>query len=77
MAKNAANEFVQIGRPYIGEMHEELKSAIERIHGAAHAKGKKVGIYCTSGAQAREYADKGFDMVSPLDNDTPPSADIL
>ncbi|KAF2869888.1 2,4-dihydroxyhept-2-ene-1,7-dioic acid aldolase-like protein [Massariosphaeria phaeospora] len=53
-----------IGRPILGEMHAELKSAIDRIKDAAHAEGKKVGIYCTSGEQAREFADKGFDMVS-------------
>ncbi|KAF2002927.1 Phosphoenolpyruvate/pyruvate domain-containing protein [Amniculicola lignicola CBS 123094] len=54
-----------IGHPILGDgMHEELKEAIERIKEAAHAEGKKVGIYCTSGEQAREYAEKGFDMVS-------------
>lgn len=53
-----------IGRPILGEMHEELKEAIEKIKEAAHAEGKKVGIYCTSGEQSREFAEKGFDMVS-------------
>ncbi|PSN73102.1 Phosphoenolpyruvate/pyruvate domain-containing protein [Corynespora cassiicola Philippines] len=53
-----------IGRPILGEMHEELKTAIHNIKEAAHAEGKKVGIYCTSGQQAREYAEKGFDMIS-------------
>lgn len=53
-----------IGRPILGEMHPELKDAIERIKDAAHAEGKKVGIYCTSGEQARMYAQGGFDMIS-------------
>lgn len=54
-----------IGRPIIdGKMHEELHAAIARIHEAAVKAGKRSGIYCTSGAQAREYADKGFNMVS-------------
>jgi 4-hydroxy-2-oxoheptanedioate aldolase len=52
-----------IGRPILGEMHQELKDAIERIKEAAHQEGKKVGIYCTSGEQAREYAERGFDMI--------------
>jgi 4-hydroxy-2-oxoheptanedioate aldolase len=45
-------------------MHEELKKAIDDIKEAAHAEGKKVGIYCTSGQQAKEYADKGHNMIS-------------
>lgn len=45
-------------------MHEELKQAITKIKEAAHAEGKKVGIYCTSGEQAKECADSGFDMIS-------------
>ncbi|KAF2131336.1 2,4-dihydroxyhept-2-ene-1,7-dioic acid aldolase-like protein, partial [Dothidotthia symphoricarpi CBS 119687] len=53
-----------IGRPVLGEMHQELKDAIEAIKEAAHAEGKKVGIYCTSGEQARMYAERGFDMIS-------------
>jgi 4-hydroxy-2-oxoheptanedioate aldolase len=54
-----------IGRPVTEEgMHEELKKAIDDIKEAAHAEGKKVGIYCTSGQQAKEYAEKGYDMIS-------------
>lgn len=54
-----------IGRPILeAEMHDELKSAIEKIKEAAHAEGKKVGIYCTSGEQARMFAGQGFDMIS-------------
>jgi len=55
-----------IGRPILGEMHQELKDAIERIKGAAHAEGKKVGIYCNGGEQARAYAERGFDFISIL-----------
>jgi len=54
-----------IGHPILdGTMHDELKDAILRIHKAAEANGKRTGIYCTSGEQGREYADKGFNMVS-------------
>ena len=54
-----------IGHPILtGKMAPELEDAIEKIKEAAHAEGKKVGIYCTGGEQAREMADKGFDMVS-------------
>ncbi|KAF2745216.1 Phosphoenolpyruvate/pyruvate domain-containing protein [Sporormia fimetaria CBS 119925] len=54
-----------IGRPILGpEMHVELKQAIDKIKEAAHAEGKKVGIYCTGGDQARAFAEKGFDMIS-------------
>ncbi len=53
-----------IGRPILGEMHQELKDAINKIKEAAHAEGKKVGIYCTDGQQAQEFAQKGFDFIS-------------
>jgi 4-hydroxy-2-oxoheptanedioate aldolase len=55
-----------IGRPIINEMHQELKDAIEKIKDAAHAEGKKVGMYTNSGAEAKAYADRGFDMISIL-----------
>jgi 4-hydroxy-2-oxoheptanedioate aldolase len=45
-------------------MHQELKDAIENIKEAAHAEGKKVGIYCTDGQQAQGYAQRGFDFIS-------------
>jgi 4-hydroxy-2-oxoheptanedioate aldolase len=41
-----------------------LEDAIDRIKEAAHGEGKKVGIYCTGGEQARVFAERGFDMVS-------------
>jgi len=53
-----------IGRPILSEMHQELKDAIEKIKEAAHAEGKKVGIYCTDGQQAQGYAQRGFDLIS-------------
>ena len=53
-----------IGHPILGDMHDELKQAIAAIKDAAHAEGKKVGIYCTSGEQARQCAESGFDMIS-------------
>jgi 4-hydroxy-2-oxoheptanedioate aldolase len=54
-----------IGRPIIaGNMHTELHQAIERILKAAVAAGKKCGIYCISGEQAKQYADQGFHMIS-------------
>lgn len=53
-----------LGHPILnGDMDEELQSAIDRIHDAAKKAGKKTGIYCTSGEQAREYADRGFHMI--------------
>jgi 4-hydroxy-2-oxoheptanedioate aldolase len=53
-----------IGRPILGEMHQELKDAIEKIKEAAHSEGKKVGIYCADGQQAQGYAERGFDFIS-------------
>jgi 4-hydroxy-2-oxoheptanedioate aldolase len=53
-----------LGHPITtGEPDEELKAAIEKIRKAAIAAGKKAGIYCISGDQARRYADQGFHMV--------------
>lgn len=46
-----------------GTMHDELKEAIAKIHRAAKENGKSSGIYSTSGEQAREFADQGFNMV--------------
>lgn len=53
-----------IGHPILGAMDQELKDAIVLVHAAAVKAGKKSGIYCTSGTQAKEYADKGFHMIS-------------
>lgn len=55
-----------IGRPILGAMHPELVEAINKIKDAAHAEGKKVGMFCNSGEHARGYAEQGFDMISIL-----------
>lgn len=52
-----------IGRPVIGEFHEDLNAAIDRIYKAAVSNGKRAGIYCAGGAAAKKYADQGFHMV--------------
>jgi 4-hydroxy-2-oxoheptanedioate aldolase len=54
-----------IGHPIVdGSMHQNLRSAISKILQAAKTAGKKAGIFCTSGEQAKEYADEGFSMIS-------------
>lgn len=56
-----------IGTPILdGTMSDGLKKAIDTIHEAAKKAGKTTGIYCTSGEQAREFADKGFHMISAV-----------
>ena len=45
-------------------MDDELKEAITTIQLSAKKHNKSTGIYCTSGDQARQYADQGFHMVS-------------
>lgn len=49
-----------------GTMHDELKEAIAKILRAAKDNQKSCGIYSTSGDQAREFADQGFNMVSVM-----------
>lgn len=44
-------------------MDEELKGAVEKIRLAAERAGKISGMYCTTGKQARQFADQGFGMV--------------
>ncbi|KAI9644671.1 hypothetical protein NHQ30_006695 [Ciborinia camelliae] len=54
-----------IGHPIVaGHMHENLHAAIAKILEAANSAGKKAGIFCTSGEQAKGYADQGFHMMS-------------
>lgn len=54
-----------IGHPIIdGKMHDNLHAAIAKTLKAANAAGKKAGIFCTSGEQAKSYADQGFHMIS-------------
>ncbi|RJE22974.1 2,4-dihydroxyhept-2-ene-1,7-dioic acid aldolase [Aspergillus sclerotialis] len=59
---------INIGHPIAesGEISEELRDAIRTIHEAAQAGGKATGIYCNTGEQAREYANKGFHMMSVM-----------
>ena len=45
-------------------MHEELKQAIAKVQRVAKENKISSGIYATSGDQAREFADQGFQMVS-------------
>ncbi|KAI4282554.1 MAG: hypothetical protein L6R38_002851, partial [Xanthoria sp. 2 TBL-2021] len=54
-----------IGHPILdGTMHDELKEAVAKIQRVAKENQKASGIYATSGDQAREFADQGFQMVS-------------
>lgn len=54
-----------IGHPIIdGVMATELKGAIAKVLAAAQKAGKKSGVYCTGGEQAKIFADQGFDMMN-------------
>lgn len=54
-----------IGHPILnGVMKPELEQAIDRILDATNKAGKKCGFFATSGEQAKQYADKGFHMIS-------------
>ncbi|KAA8566995.1 hypothetical protein EYC84_010083 [Monilinia fructicola] len=54
-----------IGHPIVaGVMHESLHATIAKVLKAANSAGKKAGIFCTSGEQAKKYADQGFHMIS-------------
>ena len=53
-----------IGHPILdGTMHTELKEAIAKVQRVAKENKISSGIYATSGDQAREFADQGFQMV--------------
>jgi 4-hydroxy-2-oxoheptanedioate aldolase len=45
-------------------MASELKDAVAKILAASQKAGKKTGVYCTGGEQAKVYADMGFDMMN-------------
>ena len=47
-----------------GTMHDELKEAVAKILEVAKENKKNSGIYSTSGEQARQFADQGFQMVT-------------
>ncbi|RYP67716.1 hypothetical protein DL770_008554 [Monosporascus sp. CRB-9-2] len=54
-----------IGHPILdGVVKPELQQAMDRILAATKKAGKKAGCFATSPEQAREYAEKGFDMIS-------------
>lgn len=53
-----------IGHPIDGEMAPELKESIARVLRSANEAGKACGIYATSGAQAQNYAQQGFHLIS-------------
>ncbi|KAH7882862.1 Pyruvate/Phosphoenolpyruvate kinase-like domain-containing protein [Phlebopus sp. FC_14] len=44
--------------------HPEVEKVIQQILQAAHSKGKKCAIYCTSGRQSFKRAGEGFDMIN-------------
>ncbi|KAF7554661.1 hypothetical protein G7046_g6750 [Stylonectria norvegica] len=54
-----------IGHPIInGVMAPELHAAIAKVLAASKKAGKKCGVYCTGGEQAKHYAGQGFDMMN-------------
>lgn len=54
-----------IGHPILnGVVKPELEQAIDRILAAAHNAGKKAAFFASNAAQAKQYGDKGFDMIS-------------
>lgn len=54
-----------IGHPVLGSTFApELEQAIEKVLDSAHKAGKKAGIYCGNGKQAKKYADLGYDLVN-------------
>ncbi len=54
-----------IGHPILnGVIKPELVQAMDRILAASKNAGKKTGFFATSPEQAKEYAGKGFDMIS-------------
>ncbi|KAK3191306.1 hypothetical protein K4F52_002516 [Lecanicillium sp. MT-2017a] len=59
---------LNIGHPISasGQMAPQVVQAIERVQRAAAAAGKLAGIYCDTGDQAKEYAKKGFRMISVI-----------
>ncbi|CAM1507200.1 Fc.00g068410.m01.CDS01 [Cosmosporella sp. VM-42] len=56
-----------IGHPIInGVMAQELKTTLSKVLDASRKAGKKCGIYCTGGEQAKMFADQGFDMMNVI-----------
>ncbi|EFX05914.1 dihydroxyhept-2-ene-1,7-dioic acid aldolase [Grosmannia clavigera kw1407] len=54
---------LQMGVVRGGPEHE---AAIQKVLRAAKANGKTAAIFCSNGAQARQRATEGFDMVSVI-----------
>lgn len=52
------------------EPHPEVEKVIQRIVKAAHGAGKKVAMYCPSGAIAKKRTAMGFDAVSVQNDST-------
>lgn len=50
--------------PPFPDVHPEVEKVIQKILEVAHRKGKKCGIYCSSGKQAFQRAQQGFDMIN-------------
>jgi len=44
--------------------HAQVQQAIDRVASAAKAQGKAAGIFAGSGAEARDYAARGFTLVA-------------
>lgn len=47
-------------------MAPELKEAIAKVLAASKKAGKKTGVYCIGGEQARQFAEQGFDMMNTV-----------
>ena len=45
-------------------LHPDVQRAIDRVAAAARAQGKAAGIFAGSAAEARDYAARGFSLVS-------------
>jgi len=61
---------ISLGYPPGAEFQEPaLEQAIERIRARSQAAGRRVGIFCASGENARRRIQQGFDLVIPA-NDT-------
>ncbi|KAJ5702616.1 hypothetical protein N7488_010164 [Penicillium malachiteum] len=56
-----------IGHPVEGDTFApELDQAIQKILSSAHAAGKKAGIFCSNGTQAKRFADMGYDFMNVM-----------
>ncbi|KAI6017141.1 Pyruvate/Phosphoenolpyruvate kinase-like domain-containing protein [Pisolithus marmoratus] len=50
--------------PPFPDVHPEVEKVIQAILEVTHRKGKKCGIFCSSGTQAFQRAQQGFDMIN-------------